>query len=71
MLTVIENLFVADCAPGHEVVFLFLAELADPALYRRDVFDATDDGEPLRMIWRSLNDGSAPLYPDGLRELLA
>ena len=70
LLGVLENRFDADGVAGHEIVFLFEATFADPALYARDHFDGDEEGSPLTMVWRDLGDRCAPLYPGGLMESL-
>ena len=72
-LAVLENIFACDGRPGHEVVFLFEAELTDRSLYERDAIDAAeDDGGPLRVVWRSIDafDARHRLVPEGLAAFL-
>ncbi len=53
LLGVLENLFTAYGRPGHEVVFLYTADLVDPTLYERDhVGHVLDDGSPV--TWQPL-----------------
>lgn len=72
-IAVMENLFTYEGKPGHEIVFLFAAELVDKSLYARDeVGVVLDEGSPIR--WLSLADvlsGKEILYPHGLAELLS
>jgi len=68
-----ENLFVYDGAPGHEIVWMHEAVLVDLSFYARDELAIEEDGARGRAVWKSLRDfgsGRAPLYPDGLLELL-
>jgi ADP-ribose pyrophosphatase YjhB (NUDIX family) len=74
LLGVLENRFTFEGEPGHEVVFVYEARLADPALRDQEAFEIRlDDGSVDLGLWRRL-DGfdmrSTPLYPDGLLELL-
>ncbi|GIF95803.1 NUDIX hydrolase [Catellatospora citrea] len=73
LLGVLENLFRGFDRDGHEIVFVFACDLADPSLYERDhVGEILDDaGTPV--LWRPLSgfDGTTPLYPVGLADLLA
>ena len=74
-LGVVENLFTFDGAPGHEVVFEFVARFA--------AGEAPNDLEPIECHegdytfvarWLALPEvlaGSYQLYPDGLSERLA
>lgn len=73
-LAVIENRFVYQGEPGHEVILLVKADLADPAGYRRDEFPRLDilPGER-RAVWMPLaafRAGDAVLYPAGLLDVL-
>jgi hypothetical protein len=58
---------------GHEIVFVYEANAAEPRIYELDRLQAfEDDGSPFDVIWKSMKDfvDGAPLYPDGLLELL-
>lgn len=72
-IAVLENLFTFDGKPGHEIVFLFSADLVDKSLYGREEMGIVlDEGAPVR--WLSLGDvasGKAILYPAGLAEFLS
>ncbi len=73
LLTVLENLFVLDGRPGHEIVFLFDARFEDPTLYQRKALTVTEDnGETLTAQWRSLDsfDEQGRLVPEALADLL-
>jgi ADP-ribose pyrophosphatase YjhB (NUDIX family) len=74
-LGVLENLFTYEGAEWHELDFVFEVELADQSVYERDEleFVETIDGleQSVRAIWVNPDELDAPLYPDGLRELLA
>ena len=69
-----ENIFVCDGQPGHEIVLIYEADLADKPAYEMDsLVGHEDDGSPLTVVWKPLEffqRGQAPLYPDGLLELL-
>jgi 8-oxo-dGTP pyrophosphatase MutT (NUDIX family) len=72
---VCENIFTYLGQPGHEIVLLYEADFADPAVYENDeMVCQEDDGLPFRAVWKSLSefgeDKGGPLYPDGLMELL-
>ena len=74
LLGVLENRFVYDGEPRHEVVFVFDARFADAALYRRDALPVTEEGDGWSDArWVSLAEfaaGRARLVPGGLLELL-
>lgn len=73
-LGTLENIFVNNQNPGHEIVQVFRTSFVDPALYHVDELTAhEDDGTPFRALWKSLadfEDGGPPLYPNGLLQLL-
>jgi ADP-ribose pyrophosphatase YjhB (NUDIX family) len=71
--TVIENLFEFEGEASHEIVFAYEANFADPDLYGQETFVITEGSETLTGLWRRLIDfdmTSAPLYPEGLLEIL-
>jgi 8-oxo-dGTP pyrophosphatase MutT (NUDIX family) len=83
-LGAIENLFVHNGQQGHEIVLLYEGRLADPSVYQQQEIIGCDDCEalqgqetsgthPLKAVWKQLDSfgASAPLYPDGLLELLS
>ncbi len=70
-----ENLFrFPDGQRAHEIVLVYEADLADKALYKVDEMLVTEDtGATFKAFWKSLaffQRGEAPLYPNGLLELL-
>ncbi len=69
-----ENLFTFAGKEGHEIVLIYEGDLASSAIYRKDlVVGREDDGSPLKVTWVPLacfERGEAPLYPDGLLEML-
>jgi ADP-ribose pyrophosphatase YjhB (NUDIX family) len=70
LLGVLENLFQWDGETQHEIVFVYSADLADPAAY--EIGEQRILDEPAtRVIWRPAGAAGPPLYPDGVTELLA
>ncbi len=73
-LDTLENIFTYAGDLGHEIAVVYEARFADPTFYERDGVDVTDDGnEELKAYWKSLDlfrRGDAPLYPNGLLDLL-
>jgi 8-oxo-dGTP pyrophosphatase MutT (NUDIX family) len=69
-----ENIFTYAGKRGHEIVLIYEGDLADRSLYEHDqIVGHEDDGSLIRAAWKSLDffrRGSAPLYPDGLLNLL-
>ena len=74
LLGVLENVFVYEGHPGHEVVFVFAARPRDATLYDRDEIVGTEsNGQRFVARWIPLDHfaaGGPPLYPDGLLSLL-
>lgn len=73
LLTILENVFEFEGKASHEIVFVYEATFADPALYDRETFVVTEETGTLPGVWRPLADfdmTSTPLYPDGLLEFL-
>jgi len=73
-LAAIENIFVYDGKPGHEIVLIYEAEFNDKRFYEDMPIQGHDDGNLLfTALWKPLSffrAGGAPLYPTGLLELL-
>ncbi len=72
-LGMLESIFTFENAPGHEIVLLYEGRFADQALYDQEVLIAHEDDAAIRAVWRSITDFDqriAPLFPDGLLELL-
>ncbi|MBU1750352.1 MAG: NUDIX hydrolase [Chloroflexi bacterium] len=72
-LATIENVFTYNNQPGHEIVLVYEACLADPTLYQVESVIGDDNGSELVVVWKSIDHfraGQSPLYPTGLLELL-
>lgn len=75
-LGTLENIFVFNGEPGHEIVMVYDGELSPPELYDQTVIlgQEVDMGESFRAMWKSLQEfgvGKSILYPTGLWEMLA
>ena len=72
-LETLEVIYVYDGYPGHELVRVFEARLADASLYERDAWSfEIEDGSTCPVLWKRLEDfRNDRLYPDGLLELLS
>lgn len=73
LLGVLESLFALDGQAGHEIVFVFGADFADPRLYERLDLPLREVGWDGPAVWVALDTfrgGPTPLYPTGLLELL-
>lgn len=73
-LRTLENVFVHDGEPGHELVQLYEATVADPAFYEGEQFEVHEDGGlVLTARWMALDEfhgTDALLVPEGLLALL-
>jgi ADP-ribose pyrophosphatase YjhB (NUDIX family) len=73
LLGVLENIFHAFGMPGHEIAFIFSADLADHVLYECDHLGVViDEGSPVswQPLARFARSPKSPLYPTGLFDLL-
>ncbi len=64
--TVVENRFVFDGQPGHEIVFVYSAALDDKSLYERETIPFVEANSDSVAIWTPAEDilsGKVTLYP--------
>lgn len=69
----LENIFEFEGKPGHEVVLVYDAAFVDASLYERASLEGREGDDPFTAVWKPLSsfpNEQAPLYPDGLLELL-
>jgi 8-oxo-dGTP pyrophosphatase MutT (NUDIX family) len=73
-LGTLENIFVYQGEPGHEIVLIYDAKFVDPKVYEETNLNYVEsDGEDLRCRWLALEDIERQqfrLYPHGLYQLL-
>lgn len=72
-LGTLENIFMHEGAPGHELIRLYEGEFADRSLYAVEEFVVDEGEETLPGLWlpvAAARAGRCALYPDGLIELL-
>jgi ADP-ribose pyrophosphatase YjhB (NUDIX family) len=71
-LGTLENIYVDERHPGHELVRVYEARLAARSLYARDSSNfQIEDGSTCHALWKPLDDfATAPLYPAGLLDLI-
>lgn len=73
-LGMLENVFVFNGTPGHEIVMVYDGVLIDLRLYDRAVIAVIEaNGEEVRAMWKNLDEfgvGKSILYPVGLLEML-
>ncbi len=73
-LCTLENIFIHEGQPGHEIVLVYQADFSDASLYAKEfVMGQEGDGKQFKALWKPLAEftsGQTPLYPDGLLKLL-
>jgi 8-oxo-dGTP pyrophosphatase MutT (NUDIX family) len=74
-LGTLENIFIHEGQPGHEIVQVYDGRLVDQSLYMQETIEGyeTDIHESFKVVWKPFGDfvpGKPPVYPDGLLELL-
>jgi 8-oxo-dGTP pyrophosphatase MutT (NUDIX family) len=74
-LGTLENIFIFDGMPGHEIVQVYDGALVESGLYEQAVISGHEAGVnlPMKVIWKSLDEfgpGKSILYPEGLLELI-
>lgn len=72
-LGVLENLFVCDGKPGHEIVFVYDARFLDESIYSLLEMTMTEDGGvTARAMWHAIDsfDSTHRLVPEALLGLL-
>jgi ADP-ribose pyrophosphatase len=74
LLGVLENLFVFDGTPGHEIVFIYEAKFVDESLYHKPELDGFEsNGVKINVRWFDqavLKDNAIKIYPHGIVDLL-
>jgi 8-oxo-dGTP pyrophosphatase MutT (NUDIX family) len=70
----LENIFIHEGQTGHEIILVYEGDFSDQSMYAKEiVMGEEDDGGLFKALWKDLEDftsGKAPLYPDGLLELI-
>jgi ADP-ribose pyrophosphatase YjhB (NUDIX family) len=72
-LGTIENIFTYNGEAGHEIVMVYEADFADPAMYDKPEVMARENGAPpFTATWKGMADFGprTPLYPAGLLDKL-
>src|SRR5690606_11488122 len=68
-LGTLENIFVYNGEPGHEICLIYYAVFVNETVYTRELIEGRDDHDALITArWMPLDffrRGQAPLYPDG------
>ncbi len=69
LLTVLENIFTFDDKPGHEIVFVYAARLANAQDETRDYFQRVDGGDAI-VTWVDVKEAGLHIYPEGLLAII-
>jgi 8-oxo-dGTP pyrophosphatase MutT (NUDIX family) len=72
LLSVLENLFILENKPGHEIVYVYDARFTDETVYQRQSFTVREETETLQSAWKSLDffNDYHRLVPESLVSLL-
>jgi 8-oxo-dGTP pyrophosphatase MutT (NUDIX family) len=69
----LENIYMYEGEPGHEIVFVFDGKLKNKELYNKDRIKTLEGPKSGWAIWKNMDEiinNRLILYPDGLTELL-
>jgi 8-oxo-dGTP pyrophosphatase MutT (NUDIX family) len=72
-LGTLENIFVFNTNPGHEIVQVYDGRLVNSGLYEQAEMSGLEaDGGQFKALWKYLDEFNPlrPLYPEGLLEML-
>lgn len=73
LLGVVENIFVYEGEPGHEMVFVYDGRFVDESLYERASLDGVEGKRQFKAVWRlpqALRHGPYYLVPEEIWDLL-
>ena len=73
LLGIVENTFVYEGTPGHEIVFVYDGRFVDESLYGRESLTAVEGKQKFEVVWRSpqsLRDGPCYLVPQEIWQFL-
>ncbi|MEZ4585307.1 MAG: NUDIX domain-containing protein [Gemmatimonadales bacterium] len=72
-ICVLENMFLYEGHPGHEIVFVFEVEFENQSAYATDGYAYIDQGIENDVVWKratEFQNSSEQLFPEGLLEYL-
>jgi|WetSurMetagenome_2_1015567.scaffolds.fasta_scaffold56461_3 8-oxo-dGTP pyrophosphatase MutT (NUDIX family) len=72
-LGALENIFIYEGKPGHEIVMIYEAAFVDKRFYDMEIIEGLEDNDPFIAKWKPLDDfrnGNSILYPTTLLHLL-
>lgn len=73
LLGIVENIFVYEGEPGHEMVFVYDGRFVDESLYGQESLDVVEGKRQFKAVWRSpqaLRDGPCYLVPEEIWQFL-
>lgn len=73
LLGIVENIFVYEGEPGHEIVFVYDGRFVDESLYKKESLLAVEGKRQFQAVWRSpqaLRSGSHRLVPEQIWDML-
>lgn len=74
LITVIENIFNYGDEVGHDLNFIYKADIVDKSYYTQDTITGVEGEESFSVVWIDLesikHDASKKLVPDGLMHIL-
>ncbi len=73
LLGIVENIFIYEGEPGHELVFVYDGRFVDETIYQRESLDGVEGQRQFKAVWRSLGDlrsGPHKLVPEEIWTLI-
>lgn len=72
LLTILENIFMNEGKPGHEIVYVYEGRFSDKSAYQRESFEVHEETETLMASWQPLSffNNYHRLVPEALVDLL-
>ncbi|MGB3199386.1 MAG: NUDIX domain-containing protein [Nodosilinea sp.] len=73
LLGILENIFIYEGEPGHEMVFVYDGRFVDESLYQQESLDGVEGKRQFKAVWRSpqaLRHGPHYLVPEEIWDLL-
>jgi len=72
LMRIIENIFVHEGKPGHEIVYVYEGRFTDKSAYQQESFEVHEETEIMKASWRDLDSFNDyhRLVPEELATLL-
>jgi len=55
LMRIIENIFVHEGKPGHEIVYVYEGRFTDKSAYQQESFEVHEETEIMKASWRDLD----------------